>query len=312
MTTLAESFRRNERVYVPNDKHLTGLHAGLRVMLSTEKPKMVTRSIIENIRRTRAEEFVFDEDPVAVVTSHLHHGSLQPETFFLGSRLVTSPMWVEWSLPKSDGRFGDDWNTGFTRLGVAYAYEHERTHMIFVTEFDGPTGQPVGPGCPVRCGQPFVFGWLSVDGELPTDQGSHFNSHVWLGEDNTRVTEWFMDALVPLFVLSTPRVAEVSAPSISRQVRRQMERDIAAGRDVPSIEFRRVTMHLTERKAAQSSAPTGETSGVSGGQRKLHQVIGHFRTFTKKRDTPHVVFVPEHWRGDANKGIIIHERHVGR
>jgi len=44
--------------------------------------------------------------------------------------------------------------------------------------------------------------------------------------------------------------------------------------------------------------------------KRLHRVVGHFRTYREGREQPKISFVPQHWRGDAALGVLLHERVV--
>jgi hypothetical protein len=114
------------------------------------------------------------------------------------------------------------------------------------------------------------------------------------------------DLFYIMFLINVPRVCEIS--EIKHDAKLQKCRQKAG--KMPLIEYKQMILRIGVggTRAAHRNG-SGVTSDHPDG-RRLHEVIGHFRTYTKDRETPMVSYVPHHWRGDPEKGIVLHERVV--
>ena len=81
---------------------------------------------------------------------------------------------------------------------------------------------------------------------------------------------------------------------------------------LPMVEYKRVVMKIGVGAPSYPHKAQQHIDGESeeARRRRLHRVVGHFRTYRQGREQPKVAFVPQHWRGNAELGILLHEREV--
>jgi hypothetical protein len=112
-----------------------------------------------------------------------------------------------------------------------------------------------------------------------------------------------------LFLLNVPRVSEVRESVASAKLQKARAR---RGK-MPLLELKHVKLMIGRggvRYTNRGDLARRPGESVEEHRKRLHQVIGHFRTYVKNREAPRVSWVPPHWRGDATKGIVLHERTI--
>jgi hypothetical protein len=117
------------------------------------------------------------------------------------------------------------------------------------------------------------------------------------------------DAIDALFLIMTPRVCEVRHVEYSPKVNR---RRMVAGKK-PFVEYKHLLLKVgvgTPRYVSHGG-PVPDVK-EPGHHKRFHRVIGHFRTYRAHREMPLISFVPEHWRGDVELGVVLKTRHVRR
>lgn len=107
-----------------------------------------------------------------------------------------------------------------------------------------------------------------------------------------------------LFAINTPKVTEIVKVTHDAKLQKARHR---RGKP-PLIEYKRCTM-LIGRKLVYTPRRPGESAEAY--RRRMHQVIGHYRTYLHGR-VPHMTWIEPHWRGDPKLGIVVHERTVRR
>ena len=241
--------------------------------------------------RMTAERFVFDHDPPMVVAGLVRSGAIEGDVVMECSRQVADPMWMEWPNEWKVGGVRDDFVKRIGAMIVGGEMTGRRTVVIMVME---STKGMIG-----------AFLTMSLNG-FPARDGEEVRLH-WGIDLHTCMdycNMYLLDVTSCLFMLCTPRVCEEVRVGPSRQQRRYLERNKLP----PFVEYRRVSMRVGVAPPRYSQQASHETR--EGMARKLHKVIGHFRTYREGREVPKVSFVPEHWRGDPELGMIIHRRDI--
>jgi len=293
MSTLAQLYLDTG---IPDVRHASGkmrelvmrTHATLHSKLRTAPPT------------EQAERFVFSQSPKRIMQSLIKSGQVDYDTVMDITQPPVDPCWLEFPMPDTvqDG----DWN----RMGVFISNtvvtrdgkdEKDGTFMAFVMDTgDGEMpvlfGGLVTPRLPLRSGSPSSV-WVDIAFWPSSDQHSLENV----------VPSFIQDAVDALFLLCVPRACEMRphVPSAKLQKRRQRTGKL------PLIEYKYVDLMIgktTQRREPSSGAH--DLTSASRDSPRLHRVIGHVRTYREGREVPKVTFVPEHWRGDATKGMIIH------
>lgn len=250
-------------------------------------------STVEQARQI-AEKFHFQADPISAIMTQMRAGVLDWDTVLNTALPVALPMWMEWEDDRGDVRFGhliaqDSKPQRLLFFGVAGGIpDYGRTTLLYVAR------TPLMP-----------FGMNKQNLEV-----FYINRSFYKGESKTEAIELIRgltaDAIRAMFILCTPRVADTEPMLAPRAVRRRQLREHP---NKPLIEFKTVKMRIGV--APTHGAPTYDPDGTHEViHRRLHKVIGHYRVYTKEREVPKVAFVPEHWRGDPELGIVLHNREV--
>lgn len=113
------------------------------------------------------------------------------------------------------------------------------------------------------------------------------------------------DVVNALFLLTIPKACEIR--DIVHDKKLQNKR-IKNGK-LPLVEYKTINVKVgvgtpRYKRNGDDSLSTREHS-----RRRLHDVIGHWRQY-ERNGTPKVSWVPEHWRGDPELGVILHERRI--
>lgn len=248
----------------------------------------------------RAERFAFEGnlEPAVLTTELEKAGQVQygvmRQIFVLPARST----WLEWKVADEDrqafrvgylveqrsptGRNGDDY-----RYKIICCLETKRGFGAAFAHFDVALGD--------KTTNPSIgLSWYAM-GNNTHDRAEVFAAYVH-------------DVVSAIFLIMTPRVSEIRdhVPSNKLQQRRKHVGES------PLISIKKVKLVIGSAGVRYRTTGNGSPTLSGENHRKLHQVIGHFRTYEKGRETPHVSFVPGHWRGDPKLGIVLHEREVVR
>ena len=240
--------------------------------------------------RLIADKFMFEADPTKAMMAQVESKVITPDLIWNTARPIAQPMWMEWS-PAKDILYGFlvDAEPGKTIITFCCGGT-ARCGVAMKITFPGPA--------------PFTF--ESMRGKSLMVQ----STDAFIGGDTAKIQRMsfslMRDAIDGMFVLCTPRVANTEPLIPARPVRRRQLREHPTK---PMVEFRTVKMRIgvAQPRYAQTYDPTGDHEVI---HRRLHRVIGHYRVYTKNHDQPLVAFVPEHWRGDPELGIVLHNREV--
>lgn len=264
----------------------------------------------------RAERYQFEGlDPAGDVHAHICNGNLTDDLVFNNAHMPVNLAWIEWTSRRELTGAGTPINVPF---GVLLDAHSELNHALDETMgIPAPTTNSIYGALYARSADEtimpvMVFTILGgFDGQDLAEA-----EVVWCWEDaGTRPRRpnsvemqrsMLMEIAELLFLLNTPRVSETKTHVISARLQRARLRR----RKLPLLEFKRVKVLLgapTIRYPKGASIP-GETREER--HRRLHQVTGHFRHYLQGRDKPHVAWVPPHWRGDAQLGVVMHDRRV--
>lgn len=240
-----------------------------------------------------AERFEFESDPCAVVRSLIGGGSLDWSSVRETARPVASAQWTEWPCAARTRR------DGWLREGALTYQYRDKTRVVQVIETTD------GIAAPILC--------FSIE-QMPRRSAGvevHWSlcheRHDETLEQTVMVA--YADLVEALFMICTPRVSDQTRERPPRHERRRALRE----HRLPPLEFVRVRMVVGEappRYASNSTAEERRREDEEYTRRRLHRVMGHFRVYEKGREQKLVSFVPEHWRGDAELGIVMHDRTV--
>jgi hypothetical protein len=297
--TLAREYVERGCVLHPEDETCRATH---NLLMSALKPLKEGDKVT-----SAAEQFVFDQNPGDVCYELIQAGALDPKVVLETVRMPADICWFEWPVGlEEDPR---------CRCGV----------LVCQGELVVPTKKRRTIACCFvmhsESMDPVCFGCISFPG-LPFDlENDVLGFGFW--KDALRMTQvstdddcweevkWFAwDVLEALFLTVTPRVCEVRQSEYSPRMQRKREKQ---GK-LPLVEYKRMYLKVgvgKPRYVKHANDPSELTPGEpTGTHRRLHSVIGHFRTYTKGRDRPYATFVPQHWRGDPELGVLLRERRV--
>lgn len=274
--------------------------------------KKVHEILVEHLRpigndpgcaKSYAEQFVFDEDVGPIMQAIVGSEQVSRGTLLDMARLPSSSTWIEWPvLTEFPG----------TKLGVLMVQDVivggsvPQTGLFFVMRTGKTEHHHVG-----------CFGCVGM--QFPITNDSVMSVAFWkdfVGGDCATVPEEVMkdvrafawDAVEALFLIMTPRVCEVREAACSAKANRRR----AASGKLPLVEYKRMILKVgvgTPRYASHGG-PAPLVKDTVAYHKRLHRVIGHFRTYRAGRQAPLVSFVPEHWRGDVELGVVLKTRHV--
>lgn len=249
-----------------------------------------------------AERYVFDEAPLDLVRQMVNAGTLDTHLMGEAVQLPASNTWFE---------FVDQEER--ERVGVLVRDPRDGKLLVaLVLELDG---QPT----PVMMIEIKNLPWRFQDQHptRPTAERGEYCEVLWEVQPYEarrtveRACHLMHDTLACLFLLCVPKICEV------RQRVSRVER-MRAGQphSHPPVEFKHVKMVIgvgSPRYEGGAARQPGES--LEDHRRRLHRVTWHFRTYRLNRDgttrdKPIVTYVPEHWRGDASRGILLHTRTI--
>lgn len=257
-----------------------------------------------------AESFVMEGRPTELVHSMLDGGRIERQDLFRNCGWPLDTFWIEWKSPHES-------NDGEPLLLGALVDKHitlDNTHTP--NAISGPDTRTVvfcgGVRRPRKAARVLFASTMS---KLPTNGASPALQMRWrltdvsLESAKEQMGHCGNELVSMLFLITMPRICTVRADSPPAKMQARRKR---AG-ERPLLEHKRVTMTIGVAPAKRAGAGGGAATGT-GGRRKLHDVIWHFRTVTETApDGTEVAkkhFVPAHWRGDPKLGIIIKHRTV--
>lgn len=242
-----------------------------------------------------AERFVFEFDPALALGDLIKSGAVTQEQCKLLFRLPTEIVWMESSIHDEKGRqaqFGilvdQSFLPRYTYLVLVIGDYHQSMPILGLSIprwelITGPKGMQL---------------WNKIEWSSKT----HRNPRPVLDE---LVFPFLVGAL---FHLNIPKMIELR-PSTGKTHAPPTMKPATPG----VIEYKKVTLRpgLIKTRYEQERRE-GESEAAY--HKRLHRVIGHFRTYTHYRDhvfeQPKVAWIEPHWRGDADLGIVLHETHV--
>jgi hypothetical protein len=228
-----------------------------------------------------ADRFVFAEHPALVVGKLIGAGLLRVEQLYAALRMPSSRMWLEY--PEDEGSSGllAVRTGGGSRIALTCVHGWKDVHPLAHVEVDG-----LRNGCVVDV--------------LWTFHSNYAREYM-----NQDVSS-FMSAL---FLLCVPRLCEVrTSPGLPGKIAR-------TAREFPAVEFKQVKS-VIGGKSVRYLSPRKEGETEVEYRKRLHHVVGHFRTYKMKWGShgeaerpggPVIAWVPDHWRGSAERGIVIKE-----
>jgi hypothetical protein len=269
----------------------------------------------------RAERYQFEGlDPAGDVHEHILAGNLTDDLVFASAHMPVNLAWIEWtSLRELKGTDKEKYKVPLAVLLDAHS---ELNHSLdTVMGIPSPVDNSIygviyarHHRAPDRVMPVMVFtvlGGFNMQQEVEVVWSWHETEARRLGYSEKECVDTqrslLMEIAELLFLLNTPRVSETKTPTISPKLQRARLRR----RKLPLLEFKRVKVLLGAPSIRYpKGAPhiPGETREER--HRRLHQVTGHFRHYLQGRDKPHVAWVPPHWRGDAQLGVVMHDRRV--
>lgn len=299
--TLAEAYLRCGTVHRASHQYHQGLKVHQIIRACLEPPEGLT---LLHVPQT-AERFVFEYEPLALVTQMSDAGTL--DIYLMGEAvaLPSDHTWFEFLDPKEG-----------ERVGVLVARQDSGKLMVALVL------EVYGVPCPILLMEIKDLPWRFSDSH-PYRAGNEVGEYcevMWEAQPfefertSRRAATTLHDVLSCLFLLCVPRICEVRTKT--SKLGKRMARQERAH---PAVEFKHVTMTVgvgSPRYVGGAARVPGESDEEH--RTRLHRVTWHFRTYryvkgsggTVLRDKPLITLVDEHWRGDASKGILLHERTV--
>jgi hypothetical protein len=267
----------------------------------------------------RAERYQFEGlDPAGDVHAHICDGNLTDELVFASAHMPVNLAWIEWTAEREIRDTGIkqkvplavllDAHSGLnTALDVTIGIPAPADNSIYGVLYARRSNDPTLI-TPVMVFT--VLGGFDTQDQVEVVWSWHDAERDRIDYTDQQVLDTqrslLMEIAELLFLLNTPRVSETKTHVISPKLQKARLRR----RKLPLLEFKRVKVLLgapTIRYPKGTSIP-GETREER--HRRLHQVTGHFRHYLQGRDKPHVAWVPPHWRGDAQLGVVMHDHHI--
>jgi hypothetical protein len=249
-----------------------------------------------------AERYVFDGvDPMKVIDDAVSTKQLTFPIVYKQARMPVDIAWMEWKISDTITEDGTPCHVGVmidTTLDIApHRTGGFKTHgmmTLYFAEKDRPAKLVMVMFITENIGSPTLgytvpYQMKAYDGETE--------------DDRQNLAALFMrDIMSLLFLITTPRTTEIVRQEWSSKLQKARRR---RGKS-PLLEYRKVTLVVgSPRRIIVGDQHTGPS-----GPRRLHQVVGHWRKYLQGRNEPHITWVPQHWRGDAKLGIVVHDRSV--
>jgi len=299
MTTLAQDFLENGYIpleFIDNDKDLELVSMAYEATYAALTPYKDAKFAFSDDKDAKfafsdekAEKFVFDDDVVEIIKRLGREKTLNLDAAFRSLHMPSKLVWIEYRIPFPMGGRG---KFGFMAAKDVKTESGSIIPLVLICISESPKG-PI----PVA-----IF-------KLTTFPLEEYNSYqlIWSIKNIPKVTDLMYEFFCNLFMIIIPKVCEVRNITFKSSLQK---RRIEKGKE-PLIEYKKLTVRIGKpsiKYKYEDEENLSEAEKIS--RRKYHHVIGHFRTYTEGRETPHVTFVEDHWRGDPELGIIIHEREL--
>ena len=299
MSTLAKVFLKSKEKYpLTTNERLHKLqswtHNFVRVRLLAPVPGTIGVAPDDC-----AERFIFDVDPTVVTGQLIDSGAIDSKLVMETVHFPATNFWIE--FPHEEirigfmvGALGEREGFPEQQIGVAMvACNSDHTNArccAFVTI----------PRAEIMPNKTYATCFWFLD-KVSVQLSDH---------ETEEIVYALYDLAHCLFMINTPRVSEHRVSTIGSHGKRALKDPTT----FPAVEVKRMVLKVGvgAPRYPHSSNPSGAMSVESADarHRRLHRVIGHFRTYREGRERPHVSYVPQHWRGDAEIGILLHERVV--
>ncbi len=253
-----------------------------------------------------AERFVFERTPFEIVNrlTELSKGTLTNDLIYEGCHLPATPTWLEMPVKFEDGQ-------GYGKCGFMLDVDERTNVIVCAVVLDSPLMR-------AKKHSPCVVGTLRIP-KLPFVKPYCFDVLKWHreGEEGYDDAEVYVrDLADALFLLQMPRVTETR--EVTHHPKKQRARQKAGKFPLVDYQIVRFNLHVPDiryssanRGVAKSYGAATRAEGGDGGEtRRFHRVLEHVRVYREGREKPHVSLIPEHWKGDPSKGIIIKERRI--
>lgn len=300
MTSLAQQIIERGRVgNEKNPKSKAIAEACLKYLQhALNPPKVLEGAHALDIRQIRhkAERFVFEEDPSVALFDMVNDKQVDLRTVYKTARLPAPVVWIEF-VPERG-------NEDAARWGVLIVDRKDRWELIATME-----------GLTHGVGSPYMLAAMEA---LPTDAEGIAGELAWFCSANMteaeRMEEFracIIDVMSALFFLTVPRICEIKETSAGARLQRAREKK---GKP-PIVEMKKVKLSVgigrTRYKNTGGGHSPDHARGTGDFKKRLHPVIGHLRVYTKRqKGEPLVSWVPHHYRGNAELGVVMHERDV--
>lgn len=231
-----------------------------------------------------ADRFTFTSLPASAVRPFFDASALTMEQIILGAaRTPSDCFWIEY--PDDQGH-----------AGILCTHLAEDAPLLVISVYTDP----------------YVTTALSVI-ELNLEAGKSNYNILWIHDKSYRdFIDWDNSNLIAsLFLLNIPRLHTIKT-ALSKGTKRIHSRKI-----FPPIEYKKVKITVGQGGSYYSARKPGETATEHAN--RLHHVVGHFRTYTHEYGSggttprvggPVVAWVPPHWRGSAERGLLLREHIV--
>lgn len=282
------------------EKHRAFARAALKYLQdSLNPPKLEAGAHALDMRnfRQKAERFVFAEDPTTALFAMVDEKQVDMSTVYKTARLPAPVTWLEFTPSRG--------NLDGARWGVLVVDKGKKWEVICAME--GPNNQIASP---------YIIAAMDP---LPTQAEGIMGDLAWFcdadmteAEKQEEFKHCIIDVISSLFFLTVPRICEIKESVADAKLQKAR---MKKGKP-PIIEMKRVTLSVgigrTRYKNSGTRSAGGSTEGTGDFKKRLHPVIGHLRVYTKrqKEGEPLVSWVPHHYRGNAELGVVMHERDV--
>lgn len=307
MSTLAADFLKHgtERFKDTEDPTLRGLQSWTHVFIRNRLLAPLPGPGLRQSADWSAEKYVFSEDAPDIVRGLVASGAVDDRLVWESMRLPATNFWIEYPIKNHD----------LTQVGMMIGsvamsdsvLASQRVMLAIV----GKTDRDRVAACAL----------MSLPEVRLVPGQSHVHLHWFLdrlakgpnkNQDEEHDAKMFVHDLVDcLFLINTPRVSELRTGAFGkRKVKKIEDRDT-----LPLVEYRRIVVKIgvgQPKYPKSTSVDPASTESVDARHRRLHRVVGHFRTYREGRNQPKVSFVPQYWRGDAGLGVLLHEREMKR
>ena len=283
-----------------DSKNTAVARACLRYVQDALNPPKETPGHALDVRnlKMKAERFRFEEDPREAASNLIKEKSLDMRTVYETARLPAPVVWIEYSPDRAlnDGTRCDNWGALIVDQGKEWD---------IICCMQGPNGH----------GAAYLLGKMlpvPVGKGVQPEASLHWFCDVDMSDEQKRLEFEYcvLDIIVSLFFLMVPRISEIREPVSQPRLQKAREK---RGKP-PIVEIKKVKLAIgigRTRYVRQGVTGSAGMPGLGEVKKRLHPVIGHLRVYRKKQgDSPLVSWVPHHFRGNPELGIVMHDREV--